>query len=353
MARPQKNRLDYFPLDCDFLNDRRFRFIKIRYGITGISVYIMLLAWIYGNEGYFLPWNEETRLLLSDELRGCDQDIIENVVSECVQRNIFNADVFKRCGVLTSHEIQNTYLKAVANRGVIRLNAEYLLINIDDPAEVSPVIRAKISLSASESSTELDSEKIPVCLKKTPVFVEKTNGYPREKRFCGENQGFLEKNLGFREINSQSKVNKSIEKESIPLRARTHEAAEPVQEKNALKPRQEGEREGQRTNSNRIVPPSLEEVQAFSSQYCGDTDAESWYRLNDANGWIINGEPMRNWKAALMSWLRKTAQTNDARSPNPAMNYQQREYTESDYPDNFFFDPVRGEYPRQNNSPGG
>ena len=43
MPRPQKEGLDYFPLDVTFFSDPKIKILKARYGVDGIAVYIYLL----------------------------------------------------------------------------------------------------------------------------------------------------------------------------------------------------------------------------------------------------------------------------------------------------------------------
>ncbi len=44
MARPFKEGLDYFPLDVDFLDDKKVKLIKAEFGAKGILVLIYLLT---------------------------------------------------------------------------------------------------------------------------------------------------------------------------------------------------------------------------------------------------------------------------------------------------------------------
>ena len=56
--------------------------------------------------------------------------LLRNIVSACIRRNIFSDRLLKEYGILTSCGIQKRYLKAAAKREVVNLKKEYLLISV-------------------------------------------------------------------------------------------------------------------------------------------------------------------------------------------------------------------------------
>lgn len=52
--------------------------------------------------------------------------------------------------------------------------------------------------------------------------------------------------------------------------------------------------------------PTLEEVMAFSQREGIETDVSYFYNYYEANGWRMGRNPMRDWKAALRAWAKKT-----------------------------------------------
>jgi hypothetical protein len=72
MARPQKEGLDYFPLDVDMDQDDKLFFIEAKHGLIGFAIVIRLLMQIY-KEGYYKHYSDDKdAFLLSKRLSVCD-----------------------------------------------------------------------------------------------------------------------------------------------------------------------------------------------------------------------------------------------------------------------------------------
>lgn len=129
-GRQNKVGLDYFELDCYM--DEKVRLIQAEYGLKGFAVFVRLLQKIYGENGYYCEWTQDSELLFMSEngLNGGSQQLLRDIVSACIRRNIFSDRLFKKYGILTSSGVQKQYLKATAKREVASLKKEYLLIPI-------------------------------------------------------------------------------------------------------------------------------------------------------------------------------------------------------------------------------
>lgn len=88
--------------------------------------------------------------------------------------------------------------------------------------------------------------------------------------------------------------------------------------KNAYRRRTATEEE---ENGNAFVPPTLEEVKAYIEERNNTVDPEKFFAYYEANGWKVGNSPMKNWKAAVMTWER-----------NGKSNYEKRR-TKNIYPD--------------------
>jgi hypothetical protein len=60
----------------------------------------------------------------------------------------------------------------------------------------------------------------------------------------------------------------------------------------------------------RFVKPTIEEVRAYCLERKNKVDAEQWFSHYEANGWLVGKNPMKNWKAAVVSWERNDFSTN-------------------------------------------
>ena len=131
-GRQNKVGLDYFELDCHM--DDKVRLIQAEYGLKGFAVFVKLLQRIYGENGYYCEWTQDSELLFMSENgldSGCLQ-LLREIVSACIRRNIFSERLLKEYGILTSSGVQKQYLKATVKREVVDLKKEYLLISVPE-----------------------------------------------------------------------------------------------------------------------------------------------------------------------------------------------------------------------------
>jgi Domain of unknown function (DUF4373) len=125
MARPNKQGVDYFPLDVHL--DDKFKFIEIKYKLEGFAILVKLMQKIYSC-GYWYKWTEDEALLFSDELR-TDFYLVQKVVNECLERDVFNKSLYETYNILTSKGIQKRYKEIVRRRKDVDVTEEYLLID--------------------------------------------------------------------------------------------------------------------------------------------------------------------------------------------------------------------------------
>ena len=131
-GRQNKVGLDYFELDCQM--EEKVRLIQAEYGLKGFAVFVKLLQKIYGENGYYCEWTQDSELLFMSENgldSGCLQ-LLREIVSACIRRNIFSERLLKEYGILTSSGVQKQYLKATVKREVVDLKKEYLLISVPE-----------------------------------------------------------------------------------------------------------------------------------------------------------------------------------------------------------------------------
>ena len=131
MARPVKEGLDYFELDCHM--EEKVRLIQAEFGLKGFAIVVKLYQKIYGGFGYYCEWNEDSLLLFMSENGVSSRDeknLISEIVAACIRRNIFSEKLFNEFGILTSYGVHTRYLNAVSRREKVELIKEYLLISV-------------------------------------------------------------------------------------------------------------------------------------------------------------------------------------------------------------------------------
>ncbi len=114
MARPQKQGLDYFPLDVDFFQDKKIRKLKAEYGADGVAIYLYILCEIYKN-GYYVIADEDFIDAMADELR-MNTNKINLVLKFLLGRSLFDNTLFQSDTVLTSISVQRRYQFALQER---------------------------------------------------------------------------------------------------------------------------------------------------------------------------------------------------------------------------------------------
>ncbi|WP_078382358.1 DUF4373 domain-containing protein [Sutcliffiella halmapala] len=127
MARPQKEGLDYFPLDVDIDQDDKVALIEAQHGLEGFGIVVKLMMKIYKNS-YYYSWTERERLLFS-KVVNVDINVINDVVNDCIKWDLFSKDIYEKYNILTSKGIQIRYLEATSRRQETKIKNEYLLLS--------------------------------------------------------------------------------------------------------------------------------------------------------------------------------------------------------------------------------
>lgn len=139
------------------------------------------------------------------------------------------------------------------------------------------------------------------------------------------------------ECYSAERVRRFREKQQLALQSNTAVTArnEEIEKEIEKRDRDRGERK-------RFTPPTVEDVQSYATEK-GWKDwqfnAERFVDFYTSKGWKVGKDTMRDWKAAARGWVaRQTQPTVQQSKPNPATDYQQREYKPEDFNDDFYVD---------------
>lgn len=195
-GRQNKVDLDYFELDCHM--DEKVRLIQAEYGLKGFAVFVKLLQKIYGENGYYCEWTQDSELLFASEngLNNGSLQLLRDIVSACVRRNIFSERLFKEYGILTSSGVQKQYLKATVKREVVEMKKEYLLISVPRNREnvvinsISSVGNSISSDGNAQSRVEKSREDKNISARVSKfqdffsVYPKKKNMIAAEKEYC-------------------------------------------------------------------------------------------------------------------------------------------------------------------------
>ena len=114
MARISKSGLDYFPLDVNFLQDRKVRRISSRHHAAGIAALTSLFCLIYKEKGFYVAWNQDTLFDISQEVC-CEEEEMQAIIDDCLSVGLFDTYIYKEYGILTSQAIQEQYHKIITD----------------------------------------------------------------------------------------------------------------------------------------------------------------------------------------------------------------------------------------------
>ena len=158
MARLSKG-IPYFDINTDLNDDKRIKLLRAEFGIKGFGIWIELIRQIYADEGYFMVWDRDTKLLFASDV-GESGGLVDEVVNGSVKRGLFNKAVFDQFNVLTSKHIQEKYFNAIKRRtSITEVDARYLVIPADDNIIKGNVYIKLLNVNISAQS-RVDESKV-------------------------------------------------------------------------------------------------------------------------------------------------------------------------------------------------
>ena len=128
MGRPTKQGIDFFPIDVEW--DEKVEMFLIENEADGLGVLITIWQLIYKNEGYYVGNGNDLFLMLKKRTsKGID--VCENLVNSCINRKIFNKEIYDKYKILTSSAIQRRYFNIAKKKKVVYVVENYLCKGID------------------------------------------------------------------------------------------------------------------------------------------------------------------------------------------------------------------------------
>lgn len=274
VAAPQKRGLDYYPRDVGVLKDRKFIKAKIKYGYLAIVVYDALLEMVYSDKGYYLDY------LTEEEKEGVAWDILDSV------RGKYPVEAETIYGVIEMLVECKLFSHDYFKQGIItskRIQETYYKCTVERKnVKVDP----KIWL--------LDIDEMKAISVKSSILSFFVN--------CLINEVNQPNNGDNQSNNSQNKVEEIKGEEN------------------------KGERQ----------TPTLEDIRNYCEKNGYKYDYVKFYQYYEANGWMIKGNPIVNWKAKLDCWYKEDMKKSDGnnitmqRPKGVFNNYTQRIYSEDE-----------------------
>jgi len=153
VSRPNKNGLDYLPIDIDFEDDDKIALIEAGHGLEGFAILIKVLIKIY-REGYYYEWHEQEQLLFAKR-KNIDYKKLKDVVDDALKWEFLSKKMCDKYHILTSRGIQKRYLFATKRRKERSMIKEYLLADLTEYPDVKLVSVGKNKPKKKEKKAEI------------------------------------------------------------------------------------------------------------------------------------------------------------------------------------------------------
>lgn len=157
--------INYFPLSTQFFERREIEILEATYGCRGTHVIFKLMAKIYNN-GYFIKWGKDEALIFASKLGSeITPELLNGIIELLVDKEFFDQESFRKHGIITSREIQKTWIEATARRKRDLAECQYLLIDKEEltdeekPKKESKKCKQKTS-SNSENADNFRQSKV-------------------------------------------------------------------------------------------------------------------------------------------------------------------------------------------------
>jgi hypothetical protein len=121
-------------VDVDIFSDRKVRRVMAACGAAAMGVVLRVLCDIYGEQGYYLRFDDNYCFDVADTL-GVEESYVREVVRCCMDTDFFDLGLFERFGILTSRRVQRNYLDATVRRYDVALRSDYLLLDVSKTGE--------------------------------------------------------------------------------------------------------------------------------------------------------------------------------------------------------------------------
>ena len=216
MARISKPGLDYFPLDVNFLQDRKVRRISCRHHAAGIAALTSLLCLIYKEKGYYVLWNKDTLFDIAQEAC-CEEEEMQAIIDDCLSVGLFDTYIYKEYGVLTSQAIQEQYHKIIIDsRRKYKLPLENFWMikeekEANDNEEETKERKGENGEQTNESAANPSkfAATMPQTKQETDTEIKSKQEMERENEIKSETQKD-------KETEREGKMRKESEKPSVP-----------------------------------------------------------------------------------------------------------------------------------------
>ena len=315
----------YFNHDCNARNDEKIVALRIRYGAEGYGVYFMLIEMLQAAPGCTL---EKDYKALAFDLRVSARRI-KSIVEDFGLftptdggKKFYSERLIRHLNEAEENERKRS--EAAQYAASVRWDAENGM-RIASQTHADRIEKACEShKTAPDAKTKEEKEREKEIFPPITPYKEKEKAKAETVCFMAR----ARENEGDEPSDSQDDMPVNIESPETDapgradhngmstetLHAEAVEEIETVEAEEVTTPADARPTSPARTPMKR---PTLEEVQAYVTEKGYSVDAESFIAFYESNGWKVGKNPMKSWRAALVTWQKRNANASTAPQFNP------------------------------------
>lgn len=203
MANKQANGIDYYTVDVGMADDSKVLKVIARHGWKEVMSFIhWILPLIYGEEGYYYQWDEDSSSLYALK-SASDKEIGESILMSLIEKGFFNKKLFEKYKIVTSVSVQRRFSIATGRRKNVDVIQEYWLFEKFD--NINQISLIKPNVDTMYTSSEHDVDMMWTSSEQLDVSSEEMNTPSLQNPDSGSEDVY---------ISRQSKVKESKVKES-------------------------------------------------------------------------------------------------------------------------------------------
>jgi hypothetical protein len=295
MARKAEIGIQYYPCNTDHITNRKIKLLFSKFKAEGFWIYECLKCEAFRVKGYFVDTRDRDEMIIfAQDTCKLPLELVDAVIQECVNRDLFDKGMFEKYGILTSDRIQENYLGGTSRRQHgVEMVREYLLI---DPTKFEKIVIVNIngeSVNIIDKNADIKTDNVPH---------QDTKKKEKENRLKGEGEGetVIPPEL-FKELFSWLKEPKQQERFYAAERKRAQsEMMDWQREKSITQELLESNPELNRQN--------YDHMQWLFKKHIGNsmtTEIEDCFMHYARTDFMINDAKIKKWIPVLSGWMKQ------------------------------------------------
>ena len=162
MGREKKAKLDYFPLDTAFFEDKKIKGLRGKFGNSAVVLYIFILCEIYGDKGYYTVFDDDFLDMVTDEIRE-SEEFVRQVISHLCKRSMLDSTLLTSVNVLTSSAVQRQYQTIKSKNGqaenTVEVDGRIWLLSENETLNCIKVTHMKNKSAENADKSAINADK--------------------------------------------------------------------------------------------------------------------------------------------------------------------------------------------------